>query len=59
MPTVTLFTWIRRGWVTGRQEAQPPRRWILWADEATLEQFRERHQRPTGDETHRQWLEAP
>jgi DNA invertase Pin-like site-specific DNA recombinase len=59
MPTVTLFTWIRRGWVTGRQEAQPPRRWILWADEATLERLRDRRQRPTGDDSHRQWVEAP
>jgi DNA invertase Pin-like site-specific DNA recombinase len=59
MPSVTLFTWIRRGWVTGRQEEQPPRRWILWADEATLEQLRERHQRPTGYYTRRQWMAEP
>jgi hypothetical protein len=59
MPTVTLFTWIRRGWVTGRQEAQPPRRWILWADEATLERLRERHRRPTSYSTRRRWMEAP
>jgi hypothetical protein len=59
MPPVTLFHWIRRGWVTGRQEAQPPRRWILWADEAALEQLRERHRRPTSYYTRRQWVEAP
>lgn len=59
MPPVTLFTWIQRGWVTGRQEAQPPRRWILRADEAELERLRERHQRPIGYYTRRQWVEAP
>lgn len=59
MPPVTLFTWIRRGWVTGRQEAQPPRRWILWADEAELERLRARHHRPTGDAIRRRFVEAP
>jgi DNA invertase Pin-like site-specific DNA recombinase len=59
MPPVTLFHWIRRGWVTGRQEAQPPRHWILWADEAVLEQLRERHRRPTSYYTRRPWVEAP
>jgi DNA invertase Pin-like site-specific DNA recombinase len=59
MPPITLFNWIQRGWVTGRQEAQPPRRWILWADEAELEQLRERHRRPTSYYTRRQWVEAP
>jgi DNA invertase Pin-like site-specific DNA recombinase len=59
MPPVTLFTWIRRGWVTGRQQTEPPRRWILWADEAALEQLRERHRRPTSYSTRRPWLEAP
>jgi DNA invertase Pin-like site-specific DNA recombinase len=59
MPPVTLFTWIRRGWVTGRQQADSPRRWILWADEAELERLRERHRRPTSYYTRRQWVEEP
>jgi DNA invertase Pin-like site-specific DNA recombinase len=59
MPPVTLFTWIRRGWVTGRQQAEPPQRWILWADEAELERLRERHRRPTSYYTRRQWVEEP
>lgn len=59
MPPVTLFNWIQGGWVTGRQEAQPPRRWILRADDAELERLRERHQRPTGYYTRRQWMEVP
>jgi DNA invertase Pin-like site-specific DNA recombinase len=59
MPPVTLFNWIQRGWVTGHQEAQPPRRWILRADDAELEQLRERHRRPTSYYTRRPWVEAP
>ncbi len=59
MPPVTLFSWIRRGWVTGRQQAEPPRRWILWADEAELEQLRERHRRPISYYTRHPWVAAP
>jgi DNA invertase Pin-like site-specific DNA recombinase len=58
MPTVTLFTWIRRGWVTAHQQEQPPYRWILWADPAEVARLRERHQRPPGDYTRRRWVEA-
>jgi DNA invertase Pin-like site-specific DNA recombinase len=57
MPPVTLYNWVRRGWVRGRQEAAHPRRWILWADPAELDGLRERHQRPTGYYTRRRWLE--
>jgi hypothetical protein len=59
MPPVTLFTWIRRGWVTARQQEQPPSRWILWADPAEVERLRERHQRPPGYYTRRRWVAAP
>jgi hypothetical protein len=58
MPPVTLFNWIQRGWVTGRQEAQPPRRWILWADDAELERLRQHRRRPAGSDTRRRWVEA-
>jgi hypothetical protein len=55
MPHVTLYNWLYRGWVTARREEQPPHRWILWADAAELTQLRQRHQRPIGDEAHRNW----
>jgi hypothetical protein len=29
MPTATLFTWLRRGWITGRQDTRPPYWWII------------------------------
>ena len=59
MPPVTLFTWIRRGWVTGRQQANPPRRWILWADEAERERLSQLHRRLVADEARRRWTDDP
>ena len=56
MPASTLQQWARRGWVRARQQGQPPRRWIVWADEAEVEQLRRRHQRPTGYYTRRLWV---
>jgi hypothetical protein len=57
MPAITLYAWLQRGWVKGRQQQQPPRRWIVWADEAEVERLRQRHQRPRGYYTHRLWIE--
>ena len=59
MPAVTLFTWMRRGWVTARRQEQPPYHWILWADPAEVERLRERHQRPPGYYTCRRWSTSP
>jgi DNA invertase Pin-like site-specific DNA recombinase len=56
MPSVTLHTWVGRGWVRARQEDEPPRRWIIWADALELEGLRERHQRPNGYYTRRIWV---
>jgi hypothetical protein len=57
MPAITLHSWLRRGWVTGRQQEQAPRHWILWADAAEVERLRQRHQRPRGYYTRRLWIE--
>jgi DNA invertase Pin-like site-specific DNA recombinase len=59
MPEVTLYHWLRRGWVRARRQEQPPRRWVLWADTAEVERLRERHQRPPGYYTRRRWRETP
>jgi hypothetical protein len=59
MPHVTLYDWIRRGWVTGRREATPPRRWILWADDAEVERLRQRHRRSLSEEGRQRWLAHP
>jgi hypothetical protein len=57
MPNITLYNWVRRGWVKARQHEQPPRRWIVWADEAEIERLRQRHQQPAGYATRQYWLE--
>src|SRR5207249_799174 len=56
MPLATLQGWIRRGWVRARQQAGPPRRWIVWADEAEVQRLRRRHRRPAGYYTRRLWV---
>ena len=55
MPHVTLYNWLRRGWVTAHREAASPHRWILWADAAELERLRQRHQRSLSEEAHHRW----
>jgi DNA invertase Pin-like site-specific DNA recombinase len=39
-PTPTLYHWLRRGWVHGRQLPGPQGRWILWADGDELDRLR-------------------
>jgi len=56
MPSVTLFNWVRRGWVKARCQEAPSRRWILWADEDELERLRDRARRPHGYSTRRLWV---
>jgi DNA invertase Pin-like site-specific DNA recombinase len=57
MPPVTLYDWVGRGWVRARQHAQPPGRWILWADDAEVERLRQRARRPHGYYTRRLWVD--
>lgn len=56
MPDITLYAWIKRGWVKARQQEQPPRRWIVWADETEIERLRQHRQRPVGDTIRQRWL---
>jgi len=56
MPRVTLFSWLRRGWITARQQPDPPRLWIVHADPEEVERLRRLHQLPQGHHTRRPWL---
>lgn len=58
MPTATLFTWLRRGWINGRQDTRPPYRWIITADQAEVQRLRALHQLPAGYHNRRHWLDA-
>lgn len=55
MPTMTLYNWVQRGWVKARQQAEPPKHWIIWADEAELERLSTHRQRPNGDILKQRW----
>jgi len=55
MPVATLFGWLRRSWVTGRQDTRPPYRWIITADTAEVERLRALHQLPAGYHNRRRW----
>lgn len=56
MPTVTLFSWIHRGWVRARRSEK--RRWILWADTNELERLRQLRSVPRGHHTRIHWIEG-
>jgi hypothetical protein len=55
MPAATLFGWLKRGWITGRQDTRPPYRWIITADHAEVERLRALHQLPGGYHNRRRW----
>ena len=57
MPAATLFGWLRRGWVTGRQDTRPPCRWIITADPAEVQRLRALHQLPAGYHSRRRWTD--
>ena len=55
MPEVTLYNWVRRGWVTARQQPEPPKHWVVWADEAELERLSTHRKRPAGEVLRLHW----
>jgi DNA invertase Pin-like site-specific DNA recombinase len=55
MPSITLYNWIRRGWVRARQLSERPHHWIIWADDAELERLRNHRQTPAGEVLHQRW----
>src|SRR6266511_4247418 len=57
MPPITLHSWIRRGWVSARQESHRPYRWIIHADPDQLAELRQRRTRPPGWYTRRRWTD--
>ncbi len=53
MPKVTLYNWIRRGWVRARQEQGRQRRWVVWANEVEVERLRRLRSLPAGHHVRR------
>jgi Recombinase zinc beta ribbon domain len=58
MPTATLFTWLKRGWITGWQDTRAPYRWIVTADRAQVERLRALHKLPAGYHNRRRWTDV-
>jgi DNA invertase Pin-like site-specific DNA recombinase len=58
MPQSTLFTWLRRGWITGRQDTKGPYRWIITADRAEVERLKTLRRLPSGHHNQRHWDDA-
>jgi hypothetical protein len=58
MPPVTLYHWLRRGWLQARREDQSPHRWIIRADTAEVARLRALHHRSLGEEARQRWVAA-
>ncbi len=56
MSAMTLFTWIRKGWVKAYQQSES-KRWVIWADPQEVERLRQHHQQSTAEFSHQRWLE--
>lgn len=60
MPSVTLFSWIRKGWVRARKVHQSGRTlWLIWADSAECERLRARREAPQRWSRHVRVDDAP
>lgn len=55
MPEVTLYNWVQRGWINARQLPEPPKHWVIWANEAELERLRAHRERPAGEVRRQLW----
>jgi hypothetical protein len=55
MPTVTLQSWIARGWVRARQLDGKQGRWIVWADAKELKELEQRRTCPPGGWSRKPW----
>lgn len=58
MPQATLFTWLRRGWITGRQDTRAPYRWIITAGPDDVEHLKALRRLPPGHHGRRRWDET-
>ncbi|MER5916605.1 recombinase family protein [Streptomyces sp. NPDC001982] len=57
MPRVTLFGWIKRGWVTAHQLTDQHRSWVVHADPAEVERLRRLHGQSRGHRPRQAWLD--
>lgn len=58
IPSVTLYSWVRRGWVKSHFAMGARRRLVVWADEEELKRLAHRRSQEPGHATRIRWLEA-
>ncbi|MGM9319381.1 recombinase family protein [Deinococcus aquaticus] len=56
MPAVTLYTWLRRGVVNGKQSTRGGS-WRLWADDAEVRRLQALRSEPVGARYHQRWID--
>jgi hypothetical protein len=59
VPTGTLYTWIRQGWLQARRPPGPGGRWIIWADEEELTRLRALREVPRAQRRNADELKKP
>ncbi len=52
MPSVTLYTWLRRHDLQGRKEG---RQWWIWADDGEVSRLKSRRAKTRSEHAHDQW----
>jgi DNA invertase Pin-like site-specific DNA recombinase len=57
MPKVTLYQWIRRGWVKAHKQKEGGNRWIIWANPQEIGRLRQLRNKPLGYRTRSHWIE--
>ena len=55
MPRVTLYNWIKRGWIKAHKHAKSPHYWVIWADAAEVQHLKDKHLEPIGEKSSKAW----
>ncbi len=56
MPPITLYRWIRLGWVKSRQYEDHKKRWVIWADSKEIERLCQLRSEPMGNRLRHHWF---
>lgn len=57
MPHPTVYVWIKKGWIKGRQLEGKQGRWVLWADQKEVKRLEEMRAQPFGHWSRKYWFD--
>ena len=57
MPKVTLYNWVRCGWVKAHKHSQSPHYWVIWADSDEIKRLKDKHLEPVGQKAYKIWCQ--